>query len=161
MLPKINSEIFACEQKIYSWTIEVKKWCQRHKLLILLFKNVLKISNFEKNAKWAKTLKSLKKQRKKNFKKFFIGAFMREEQILLVKKACFMLIFLNLKSKASKLFFWVASSLSILWCRACLHIYQYNLALNSTITILKTYLKYDQISTKDSTNDNTEDQYNF
>ena len=26
----------------------------------------------------------------------------------------------------------------------------------STITILKTHLKYDQISTKDSTNDNTE-----
>ena len=43
-------------KKIYSWTIEVKKLCQRHKWLILLSKNVLKISNFEKNAKTSKNL---------------------------------------------------------------------------------------------------------
>ena len=44
-------------KKIYSWTIEVKKLCQRHKWLILLSKNVLKISNFEKSAKTRKNLK--------------------------------------------------------------------------------------------------------
>jgi hypothetical protein len=41
--------------------------------------------------------------------------FTRKEKISLIKIACFMLNFLNLKSKASHLFGGVASSLSILW----------------------------------------------
>jgi hypothetical protein len=43
----------------------------------------------------------------------------------LIKKACFMLNVLNLKSLVRHLFFWVASSLSILW-----------LILNFTLFIL-------------------------
>jgi hypothetical protein len=82
-------------------------------LLILLFKNVLKISNFEKSAKMSKNLKKPEKNGEKKLqKKFCLGAFMREEKISLIKKACFMLNYL--KSKAIHLFFWVASSLSIL-----------------------------------------------
>ena len=47
---------------------------------------------------------------------FLIGirAFTREEKMSLIKKACFMLNFLNLKSKPIHLFWGVASSLSIL-----------------------------------------------
>jgi hypothetical protein len=79
-------------------------------LLILLFKNVLKISNFEKSAKTSKKLKKPYKNSKKKLQKFFcLGAFTREGKI-----ACFMLNFLNLKSFPSYLFFVVASSLSIL-----------------------------------------------
>jgi hypothetical protein len=93
-------------KKIYSRTIEVKKLCQRQKLLILLFKNVLEISNFEKSAKMSKNLKKPYKKRVKKVQIFFcLGAFMREEKFSLIKKACFMLNFLNLKSKAIHLFF--------------------------------------------------------
>ena len=53
----------------------------------------------------AKTLKNLKNSEKELQFFYHLGAFMREEQISLIKKACFMLIFLNLKSKASHLFF--------------------------------------------------------
>jgi hypothetical protein len=46
------------------------------------------------------------KSREKTLNFFFhICAFMREEEISLIKKACFMLNFLNLKSKAIHLFF--------------------------------------------------------
>ena len=46
-----------------------------------------------------------------------VCTFTREEKISIIKIACFTLNFLNLKSKARHLFFWVASSLSILWTR--------------------------------------------
>ena len=80
-------------------------------MLILLFKNVLKLSNFVKSAK---TSKNLKKTAKKTSIFFCVYAFTREEKNSIIKIACFMLDFLNLKSKARHLFFWVASSLSIL-----------------------------------------------
>jgi hypothetical protein len=84
-------------------------------LLILLFKNVLKISNFEKSAKTSKNLeKPLKNSEKKLQISFCLGAFMQEGTMSVIKIACFMLNFLNLKSKPRHLFFWVASSLSIL-----------------------------------------------
>jgi hypothetical protein len=62
--------------------------------------------------KQAKTIKNLKKTAKKNFNSFLFMCFYWEEKISLIKKACFMLIFLNLKSKARHLFLGVASSLS-------------------------------------------------
>ena len=55
--------------------IKVRKKFQRHKWLILLFKNLLKISNFEKSAK---TSKNLKKSAKKTSNFFCVGAFARE-----------------------------------------------------------------------------------
>jgi hypothetical protein len=85
-------------------------------VLILLFKNVLEISNFEKSAKTSKNLKKPLKNSEKKLQIFFcVGASTGGHKISLIKKACLMLNFLNLKSKASHLFFWVASSLSILW----------------------------------------------
>ena len=60
-------------KNFYSLTIEVKKH-QRHKLLILFFKDVLKISNFEKSAKTSKNLKT-------NFKKgLFYAKFFEFEE---------------------------------------------------------------------------------
>ena len=46
-----------CEQKLLFLNNWSKKMRQRHKLLILLLKNVLKISNFEKSTKTSKNLK--------------------------------------------------------------------------------------------------------
>jgi hypothetical protein len=84
-------------------------------VLILLFKNVLEISNFEKSAKMSKKLKKPRKNSEKKLQIFFcVGASTGGDKISIIKKACFMLNFLNLKSKASHLFFWVASNLSIL-----------------------------------------------
>jgi hypothetical protein len=54
------------------------------------------------------------KIKRKNFIFFCLCAFTWEEEMSLIKKACFMLNFLNLKSFPSYLFFVVASSLSIL-----------------------------------------------
>ena len=71
----------------------------KKKLLILLSKNIFKISNFEKALKRAKTLKT---QRKKT--SFFLGAFTWERIMSLIKIACFVLNFLNLKSKPRQLF---------------------------------------------------------
>jgi hypothetical protein len=101
--------------------LEKKKFAHtRQKLLILLFKNVLKISNFEKSAKTSKNLeKPLKNSEKKLQISFCLGAFMREGKMSVIKIACFMLIFLNLKSKPRHLFFWVESSLSILCSCYC------------------------------------------
>ena len=69
-----------------------------------------------------KTRKKLKKTEKNSEKKlqifFCLGAFTREEKISLIKKACFILNFLNFKSFPSYLFFVVASSLSII-CPYC------------------------------------------
>jgi hypothetical protein len=63
-------------------------------LLILLFKNVLKISNFEKSTKTSKNLKKTLKNSEKKLQKFFcVAAFTREEKISLIKKACFTQIF--------------------------------------------------------------------
>ena len=96
-----NSEIFACEQKnlfLNDWS---KKIVSKKKLLILLFKNVLKISNFKKSTK---TSKNHKKTVKKTSNFFCLYPFTREEKISLIKKACFMLNSLNLKSKPSHLF---------------------------------------------------------
>jgi hypothetical protein len=73
-------------------------------VLVLLFKNVLEISNFEKSAK---TSKNLNKNRKKTSIFFCLGASTGGDKISLIKKACLMLNFLNLKSKASHLFFWM------------------------------------------------------
>jgi hypothetical protein len=56
----------------------------------------------KKALKQAKTLKNLKKQQKKNF--FCLGAFMREGKMSVIKITCFMLNFLNLKSKPRHLF---------------------------------------------------------
>jgi hypothetical protein len=47
------SEFFACDQNFF---VEVTKWCQRHKVLILLFKNALKILNFENGTKTSKNV---------------------------------------------------------------------------------------------------------
>ena len=82
-------------------------------MLILLFKNVLKISNFENGTKTNK--KSKRKQQKNPSISFCVCAFTREENISIIKIAYLMLNFLNLKSLLSNLFFVVASSLSILW----------------------------------------------
>ena len=74
-------------------------------MLILLFKNVLKISNFGKSAKTSKNLeKPLKNSEKKMSIFFCVGAFTGDEKKSLIKIVCFMLIFLNLKSKARHLF---------------------------------------------------------
>jgi hypothetical protein len=80
-------------------------------MLILLFKNVLEISNFEKSPK---TSKNLKKTVKKNFNFFLFRRFYWGGKNFTNKKGLFYAKFLNLKSKARHLFFWVASSLSIL-----------------------------------------------
>ena len=53
--------------------IEVKKQRQRQKLLILLFKNVLKISNFEKSTKKQKNLKNNEKKTFFLFGRFYTG----------------------------------------------------------------------------------------
>ena len=46
-----NTQKFSRVSKnFYSWMTEVRKYCQKHQMLILLFKNYLKISNFEKSA---------------------------------------------------------------------------------------------------------------
>ena len=66
-------------------------------MLILLFKNVLKFSNFEKSSKTSKN-------REKTSILFCLGAFTLEGKMSVIKIACFMLNFLNLKSKASHLF---------------------------------------------------------
>ena len=73
------------------------------------------ISKFQILKKALKGAKTLKNQRKKTSNFFCVCAFIREEKIPMIKSACFMLNFLNLKSKASHLFWGVASSLSILW----------------------------------------------
>jgi hypothetical protein len=77
-------------------------------VLVLLFKNVLEISNFEKSAKTSKNLKKHRKNIEKKLQIFFcLGASTGGDKISLIKKACLMLNFLNLKSKASHLFFWM------------------------------------------------------
>jgi hypothetical protein len=74
-------------------------------LLILLFRNVLKISNFEKSAKTNKNLEKPLKTAKKKLQIFFcLGAFMREGKMSVIKIACLMLNFLNLKSKPRHIF---------------------------------------------------------
>jgi hypothetical protein len=74
--------------------IEVRKLSQSQKLLILLLKNVLKISNFEKSAKASKNLEKPLKNSKKKLQIFFcLGAFMREGKMSVIKIACFMLNF--------------------------------------------------------------------
>ena len=60
----------------------------------------------------AKRSKNLKKQQKKLQIFFCLATFTREEKISLIKKACFMLNVLNLKSFSRHIFFVVASSLS-------------------------------------------------
>ena len=90
--------------------IEVKKLRERQNLLILLFKNVVKISNFEK---CAKTCKNLKKTVKKLF--CCLPAFTREEKTSL-KKGLFyawFFIFWIWRVFHCTFFFEVASSLSI------------------------------------------------
>jgi hypothetical protein len=75
-----------------------------------------KFQILKKALKRAKTLKNHKKTEKKKLQFFFcLGAFTREGKMSVIKKACFVLNFLNLKSFPSDLFFVVASSLSILW----------------------------------------------
>ena len=58
-----------------------------------------KFQILKKGLKRVKTLKNLKKTSKENFNFFCVGAFTREGKISLIKIACFMLNFLNLKSK--------------------------------------------------------------
>ena len=69
--------------------------------------------------KWFESEKKAEKKRKIKRKKlqifFCLAAFTREGKMSVIKIACFILNFLNLKSKPRHLFFWVASSLSILW----------------------------------------------
>ena len=79
-------------------------------MLILLFKNVLNISNFENETK---TSKNLKKKGKKTSFFLCVCTFTWEEKVSIIKIAYLMLIFLNLKSLLSYLFFVVASSLSM------------------------------------------------
>jgi hypothetical protein len=84
-------------------------------VLILLFKNVLKISNFEKSSKTSKNLKKPLKIIEKKLQIFFcVCTFTWTDKISIIKISCFILNFFNLKSKASHTFVWVASSLSIL-----------------------------------------------
>ena len=69
-----------------------------------------KLKNFRV---WARTLKNLKNTAKKlHF--FLFRRFYTRRKISLIKNACFMVNFLNLKSFPSYLFFVVTSSLSIL-----------------------------------------------
>ena len=76
--------------------------------------------------KIAKTSKNLKKTTKKKTSNFFVCShFYTERKNFIIKKACFMLNFLNFQTLPSYLFFVVASSLSILCGRlvvAGLHI---------------------------------------
>ena len=57
--------------------------------------------------------KRVKSREKKLQKIFCLAASTQGEEMTLIKVAYFMLNFLNLKSKARHLFFWVASSLSM------------------------------------------------
>ena len=124
--------------------IEVRKQCQRQKLLILLFKNVLKISNFEKSAKTSENLKNPKKTAKKNFIFFCLDAFTREGKMFLIKIVCFILNFLNWKSKPRHLFRGVASSLSINCGVLCTHHYVEGLAkgFQKTICLQKVFILF-------------------
>ena len=75
-------------------------------MLILLFKNVLEISNFEKSAKTSKKTKKPLKNSGKNTSNFFcVVTSTGGDKISLIKKACLMLNFLNLKLKPRHLFF--------------------------------------------------------
>ena len=62
---------------------------------------------------WKKAEKKGKIKRKKLQKNFCLGASTWREEMPLIKVAYFMLNFLNLKSFLRHLFFWVASSLSM------------------------------------------------
>ena len=59
--------------------------------------------------------KRVKSREKKLQKIFCLAASTQGEEMTLIKVAYFMLNFLNLKSKPIHLFFWVASSLSMVW----------------------------------------------
>ena len=60
-------------------------------MLILLFKNVLKISNFEKSAKANKNPKKTFKNSEKSLQIFLcVCTFTWEEKIYIIKIACFM-----------------------------------------------------------------------
>ena len=76
------------------------KWWIHRQQVFLYMKSGFKVKRRQK-----KRVKS----REKNFKFLFMHFYWGGKNFI-----CFMLIFLNLKSKASHLFFWVASSLSIL-----------------------------------------------
>ena len=72
-------------------------------MLIFLFKNVLKISNFEKSAKTSKNLKKPQKTAKKPF--LCVCAFTWEEKISLIKKGLFYANFFEFEVKSYAPFF--------------------------------------------------------
>jgi hypothetical protein len=89
------SAIFA----YFSEFFNMKWWIHRQQVFLYMK------SGFKVKRRQKKRVKS----REKNFKFLFMHFYWGGKNFI-----CFMLIFLNLKSKASHLFFWVASSLSIL-----------------------------------------------
>jgi hypothetical protein len=83
-------------------------------VLILLFKNVLKISNFEKGTKTSKNEQKPKKTVKKTFKFFVCMRFYWGGKNFIIKKGLFYANFFEFEVKSYSPFFLVASSLSIL-----------------------------------------------
>jgi hypothetical protein len=69
-------------------------------VFILLFKNVLEISNFEKSAKTSKILKNIEKTSKRNFKKNLCRRFYWGGQNFINKKGLFNAKFFEFEVKS-------------------------------------------------------------
>ena len=103
-------------------------------------KFVLYVKSGFKVKRWRK--KSVK-SRRKNFKFFFMHFYLGVRNVI-NKKACLMLIFLNLKSLGRHLFWGVASSLSIL-CSKCFSTLGFLHIASYCFLLLPSVMKYFQV----------------